>query len=92
MVSRSPSIARRLEYDGHLLRLTSLCFQLQRQWGDRPFPLGCRKAREFLNVSKTEAARLLKALCFDGVLELVSVGTKTSGKASEYRLKNSDGS
>jgi hypothetical protein len=82
-----PDIAARLGYKRHLKRLSALCLQLQLQWGDRPFPLACRKAAEFLGVSKSEAWRLLNALLVDGVLELICKGTKISGKASEYRVK-----
>lgn len=81
-----PPIAEQLGYEGYLLRLTSLCWQLQLQAGSRPFPLGCREAGEFLGVSKSEANRLLRTLEFDGVLRLVKKGTKASKKANEWRF------
>jgi hypothetical protein len=81
-----PEALEHLGYDGDLRRLAALCWQLQGQWGERPFPLGCRKGAEFLGVSKTEANRLLRALAFDGVLQLVRKGTKGSRKASEWRF------
>jgi hypothetical protein len=86
-----PAVAQRLGYDGALARLAGLCDALQRQWGGRPFPLGCRKAAEYLGVSKTEANRLLAALQFDHVLELVTKGTKATGKASEWRVFHREG-
>jgi hypothetical protein len=81
-----PPIAEEFGYDGHLRRLAALCWQLARQWGSVPFPLGCEIAGKFLGVSTKHAGRLLKALQFDGVLELVSKGSKRSGKASEWRF------
>jgi hypothetical protein len=83
-----PPIVEQLGYDGHLRRLTALCWQLAQQWGDRPFPLGCEVAGKYLGVSTRHAGRLLKALLFDGVLELVAKGSKHKGKASEWRFIN----
>jgi hypothetical protein len=82
----SPPIAEEFGYDGHLRRLAALCWQLAQQWGSRPFPLGCEIAGRYLGVSTKHAGRLLKALQFDGVLELVSKGSNRSGKASEWRF------
>ena len=73
-------------YDGHLCRLMALCWHLQGQWPDRPFPLGCRTAADYLGVSRVHAWRLLRALQFDRVLRLERKGTKASGKASEWRF------
>jgi hypothetical protein len=82
----APSVAE--QYDGHLRELVALCWQLQMQWGDRPFPLGCRTAGKALGVNRMKAWRHLKALRFDGVLRLVTKGTKKSGKATEWRFIN----
>ena len=79
-----PAICAKLGYDGDLRRLDALCWQLQLQWGARPFPLGCRIAGEFLGVSKTEAHGLFKALKFDGVLRLAKKGTLKDRQASEW--------
>ena len=81
-----PAVVAELGYDGDLRLLASLCWQLQLHWGNQPFPLGCRTACKFLDNSKSEANRLLNALQFDGVLRLVSKGSKTTGKASEWRF------
>jgi len=73
-------------YDGNLRRLASLCRQLQMRWGDRPFPLGCQKAADYLGVSnKMHAWRLLNTLQADRIIVLEKLGTKKSKKASEYR-------
>jgi hypothetical protein len=80
-----PAVAG-IGYEGNLRRLAGLCSQLQRQWGDRPFPLGCKVAGEFLGVSGRHAGRLLKTLAFDGVLTLAAKGTKSSHRASEWRF------
>jgi hypothetical protein len=76
--SHEPSAAQ--HYDGHLRRLVCLCFQLQRQWHG-PFPLSCRTAAKYLEISHVAAWRLLNALQFDLVLELVTKGAK--GKDGE---------
>jgi hypothetical protein len=80
------TIVAQLGYDGHLARLVALCWQLARQWADRPFPLGCKVAGDYLGVTTRHAGRLLKALQFDGVIELVSMGSKRTGRASEWRF------
>jgi hypothetical protein len=73
-------------YDGPLLRLAALCWQLQQQWGDRPFPLGCEVAGKYLGVTARHAGRLLQTLRFDGVIQRVSKGNKASGKASTWKF------
>jgi hypothetical protein len=80
----APPVAER--YDGPLRRLVALCWQLQKQWGDRPFPLACRTAAEVLGVTRIKAWALLQALQFDRVLRRVRTGTKASKKASEWRF------
>jgi hypothetical protein len=85
----TPPIADR--YDGDFQRLVALCWQLQIQWHDRPFPLGCRTAGGFLGIDRTKAWRLLRALQLDGVLQLIKKGSKTSGKASEWRFVSTEG-
>src|SRR5262249_7560413 len=79
-----PQIA--CKYDGYLRQLAALCWHLQGQWGDRPFPLGCRKAAEHLGVSPVHAWRLLNALHFDGTIHLVTKGSKAKGKANEWQF------
>jgi hypothetical protein len=79
-----PAVAER--YDGNLRRLVNLCFNLQLQWGARPFPLSCEKAGDHLGVSKMQASRYFKALQFDRLLERISKGSKRTGKASEWRF------
>jgi hypothetical protein len=88
-----PSVCDELGYDGDLRLLAALCYHLQLQWADQPFPLGCRKAAEFLGCGKTEANRMLRALQFDGVIRLVKLGTRscregTTNKASLWRFAN----
>jgi hypothetical protein len=81
-----PLIARR--YDGPLLRLVSLCWHLQRQAGAQPFPLSCRKAAEFLGLSKSRAQQLLAVLEDDLVLVLVKKGKQSPrpGPASYWQF------
>lgn len=81
-------LVKQLGYDGHLRTLLVLCWSLQRQWGENPFPLSGRKAAEALDdISHVHAWRLLKTLQFDRVITLVSQGSKAKAKANEYRFK-----
>lgn len=82
----APAVVDRLGYDGNLRRLAALCWQLQQQWGDQPFPLSCEIAGEYLGVTTRHAGRLLAALRFDGVIKRTTKGSKQTGKASEYRF------
>lgn len=86
--SESPAVADR--YDGNLRRLAALCWHLQSQWQGRPFHLSCRKAGEYLGTSHVRAWKLLNALHFDGVIELISKGKKGTGKASAWQFINVD--
>jgi hypothetical protein len=76
-------------YDGHLYQLAALCAALQAQSGAGTFFLGCREAAAYLGIDKGQAWRLLKTLQFDGLLQLVTNGTKPKckarGRASEWR-------
>jgi hypothetical protein len=65
-------------YDGHLYRLAAFCAALQAQAGDGTFFLGSREAAKHLGIDKGQAWRLLKTLEFDGLLRLVTKGTKAS--------------
>jgi hypothetical protein len=86
-----PAVCDELGYDGDLRRLAALCYQLQLQWGDHPFPLGCRLAGTFLGASKNDANRMLNALAFDQVIRLEKLGRKSNkpgrpNKASMWRF------
>ena len=67
-----------------LRRLTALCAKLAAQWGDRPFPLGCRTAAGILGITPSAAHRLLATLQFDRIIVRAFKGTKASGRASEW--------
>ena len=71
-------------YDGHLYRLARLCAALQAQAGDRSFFLGVRETAGYLGIDKGPAWRLLKALQFDGLLKLVTRGSKSAERSSEF--------
>lgn len=64
--------------------LVALCRKLSEHWLPSPFPLSCRVAGELLEVSHTTASMWLSLLVAEGVLELHKVGTKSTGRASEY--------
>lgn len=62
-----PAAAMRYEQP-QLRRLVSLCRELQRHTGDRPFHLGCRTAGKLVDVNHATAWRWLCLLKADGVL------------------------
>ena len=82
--SLPPEQAEPYHLDG-LRLLVALCAELQRQAGAAPFFLGCRDTGRLLGVPFQRAAKWLRRLVYDGVLQRVSVGSKGTGKASEYR-------
>lgn len=61
------------------------CRELQREAGDKPFPLAARVVEERLAINRTTAAKMLKMLCADGVIELASLFDFGHGKANYYR-------
>lgn len=65
-----------------LRNLVALCRELQLQAGPQPFWLACRAAAGMLGVGPTTANRWLHKLQHDGVLELVTEGSR--GRAAEY--------
>lgn len=67
-------------------RVIRLCAHLQAAWGQSPFPLGARELAKALAVSRMEAHRQLMFLVAEGILELVSIGKKSTKRASEYRF------
>jgi len=79
-----PAVA--MQYEQEELRLlVSLCRELQREAGKRPFYLSVRTAAEQVGVSPRHAARWLKGLVIDGILKLVRKGDRRKREASEYR-------
>jgi hypothetical protein len=87
-----PTPAAGMNYDSEPMRqLVALCAMLQQHHGATPWPLSCRKAGEIIGVSHDTAARMLKALRFDRVIELAKpAGKKHSGIAAEYRYLQMD--
>ena len=55
-------------------RLVKLCRELQRSAGGRPFYLSCRTIEKLLELDRTSAARRLKMLAVDGILQIVQRG------------------
>jgi hypothetical protein len=84
-----PSVATGYEQEG-LRLLVSLCRELHRAADPGPFFLGCRTAGTLLGVDHTTAWRWLFLLKEDGVLELVSIGSQSTHKASRYRYVAGD--
>jgi hypothetical protein len=84
VASEAPDVAR--DYDEAKCRLlVALCRELQRAVGTAPFYLSARKAGRLLDVDHTTAWRWLYLLENDGILEVVTRGSKQTQKASRYR-------
>ncbi len=78
-----PQGVEALGYGKHGNHLVRLCVALQAHHGQEPFFISAREAGEQIGVHFTDSSKMLSALCFDGVLTLV---TKGAGKvASRYR-------
>ncbi|CAG0956371.1 hypothetical protein PHYC_00487 [Phycisphaerales bacterium] len=73
------------EYSPECKLLASLCRELQRRAGDKPFFLSCAKAGECVGVDKGVACRWLRAFGADGVLNVVTKGTNKTGQATRFR-------
>jgi hypothetical protein len=73
-------------------KLTALCRTLQEHHGSgKAWPLSCRRAGQETGVSHDTAARILKLLCREGTIELVTPsGPKESRRAAEYRYLGGD--
>lgn len=78
------------DYQGTLGDLVRLCIALQSHHGpSKSWPLSCRKAGEAIGTSHDTAAKLLKFLTLEGVLEITKLGgTAKSKQAAEYRISN----
>lgn len=85
--STPPAVAARYQ-NQNLRLLISICRALQQLKGREPFHLACRKAGEFLDISKDEANALLHVLADEGILKLVAKGSISArGKlASRWRF------
>jgi hypothetical protein len=83
-----PPIAVKLYGEGRppIVLLATLCRELQRIAGDGEFFLDCRWAGRLIEVDHTTAWRYLKVLCADGVLAAGAKGSRTTGKASQFRF------
>jgi Bifunctional DNA primase/polymerase, N-terminal len=85
LASELPEVADQYEQQ-ELRLLVGLCRELQRAAGaDSPFFLASRVAARLLQVDHSTAARWLKGLQLDGIIQLVEAGSSSSGKASRYR-------
>ncbi len=69
----------------NVVLLAALCKVLQRRAGKETFFLDCRTAGRLLGVTHKQAWSWLAALCGDGILERVSLGSLKTHRANEYR-------
>jgi Bifunctional DNA primase/polymerase, N-terminal len=76
------------EHIGASASIIRLCAALQQHHGlGHAWPLSCRKAAEYAGVTHERAARILKTLVFENVLEVANAaGPRGSKKATEYRF------
>jgi hypothetical protein len=90
MQERPPALVELLGYAGDkaTVRLVLLCRALQRHHAPKPFFLGCRHAGAVAGVDRTTAHGIMQMLVEDGVIELVTKGTR--GRASEWRYLGDD--
>ena len=58
---------------------------LQAKWGNKPFPLSCRKLAEAVACGRDKAWRILQTLKADEIVYEVSKGTQDRRRASEWR-------
>lgn len=81
-LARTQTVPRcALKYDTEAVRLlVKVCRELQRRSASEPFYLAVRAAAEFMGIDKSSAARFLKMLVADGVLEEVQKGGRPPGE------------
>jgi hypothetical protein len=86
MTEAPPDLVSELGYgdDEPTVRLVLLCRALQRYHGDRPFYLSCQRAGSVIGTDKQAAGKRLNMLEADGVIKLVSKGSRATHKASEF--------
>lgn len=80
-----PDYLAEMEYSQRAESLIRVCIAAQRHHGEDPFFLPSRVAGEVLDVHYTVAAKMLKALVLDGVIEVVEEGKM--GRGARYRLR-----
>jgi len=73
------------KYDGDEIKvLARFCRELQLASGESPFFLSVRTAGRLFEVDPTKASRWLQILQLDGIIELVTLGTLASRRASRF--------
>ncbi len=84
--SATPSCAVQYEDNEQLVLLVKLCRELQRLSHNSPFFLECRKAGELIGTDHVRAWRYLRGLAKESppILKIVSVGSRSTGKATDY--------
>lgn len=70
--------------DPYLQRLVKLCQVLQRHAGGAAFLLACRKAGTWLGMHYKRSSKWLRLLTMDGIISVVTPGTKTKGARYRY--------
>lgn len=73
-----------MQFEGkEIRRLVALCRELHKSAGDAPFFLACRVPEKWLEVQHTKINRWLNLFVVEGILSIVTPGTKT--EATRYR-------
>lgn len=84
-VNSGPLPNAAMDYDNPKLRqLVKLCQVLQRHAGDAAFLLSCRTAEAWLGIHYKVANQWTRLLTLDGILTVVTPGTKTKGARYRY--------
>ena len=79
-----PAYLSEMEYSKRDEFLIKVCIAAQNHHGSEPFFLTSRVAGDVLGTHYTVAAKMLKALVIDGVIEVVEAGRM--GRGARYRL------
>lgn len=78
--------AEAVQYEQPKLRLlVALCRELQREAGGGAFFLSARTAARLLDIDHATAARWLRGLRHDGILQLIEQSNRTERLANSYR-------
>jgi hypothetical protein len=85
-----PPPAWSLEFGERPARLASLCRELQRHAGTRPFFLSCAKAGQCLGEDQNTIYRWFAAFLEVGKLLIVEAGTQDTRRATRYRYVADD--
>lgn len=71
------------EFESVTQKLIRLCYEFQKIQGSEPFWISCRDAGDFMGLSRESAAKRLRMLVTEGILE--EVEKHTTSRSTRYR-------